>query len=285
MGVSSNNTSGRQQAGSITSWASLLDTTTRSVSLVIPAYDEEICIGQSVREVMDYAAAHPAIREVIVVDDGSTDRTPAIVENCIRERAADAARLILLRHTRNRGKGAAVRTGLSQAAGEIVAFTDADLSSPISEIPALVGPILAGECDIVIGSRALDRSLIATRQSRFRETAGKIFNFVVRRMTGLPIWDTQCGFKAFRREAIRPILDVQRLEHFAFDVEMLYLASRMGLMIREIPVHWSHVHHTKVKLFRDSMRMFFDVLTIRLNELRGLYRLRDEGGRRKDKSS
>jgi len=272
MVVGSNNSTRRQDPDIAARWVSVFDKADRSISLVIPAYDEEVCIGQSIREVMDYAAAHPAIREVIVVDDGSADRTAAIVEECRRQRASDAARLLLLRHERNRGKGAAVRTGLSHATGDVVAFTDADLSSPMAEVPALVGPILAGECDIVVGSRALDRSLIATRQSRFRETAGKIFNVLVRALTGLPIYDTQCGFKAFRREAIGPILRLQRVETFAFDVEMLYLASRMGLTIREIPVHWSHVQHTKVKLFRDSFRMFLDVLGIRFNELRGWYR-------------
>jgi len=272
MVVSSNNSIQQSRPDPIASWTSLLDTTGQTISLVIPAYDEESCIGKSVAEIMAYTAAHPAIREVIVVDDGSTDRTAVIVEESRGRHAGDAARLVLIQHERNKGKGAAVRTGLSQATGDIVAFTDADLSSPMSEMPALVGPILAGQCDIVVGSRALDRSLIATRQSRFRETAGKIFNVLVRLLTGLPIYDTQCGFKAFRRNAIGPILGLQRVQTFAFDVEMLYLASRMGLTIREIPVHWSHVSHTKVKLFRDSIRMFLDLLAIRLNELRGRYR-------------
>ena len=274
MVVSPNNNTQQSQPDPIAPWTSLLDTTAQTISLVVPAYDEESCIGQSVADIMAYTAAHPAIREVIVVDDGSTDRTPAIVEESRGTHTANAARLTLLRHERNQGKGAAVRTGLLHATGDVVAFTDADLSSPMSELPALVGPILAGQCDIVVGSRALDRSLIATRQSRFRETAGKIFNVLVRGLTGLPIYDTQCGFKAFRREAIGPILKLQRVETFAFDVEMLYLASRMGLTIREIPVHWSHVSHTKVKLFRDSIRMFFDLLGIRLNGLLGRYRCR-----------
>jgi glycosyltransferase involved in cell wall biosynthesis len=276
MAVSSNNSIQESQADRIAPWLSLLETTAQTVSLVIPAYDEEMCIGRSLREVMNCVATYPAFREVIVVDDGSTDRTAAIVEDCRKEHTAARAYLILLRHERNQGKGAAVRTGLSRATGDIVAFTDADLSSPMSELPALLGPILAGECDIVVGSRALDRSLIATRQSRFRETAGKIFNVLVRLLTGLPIYDTQCGFKAFRRGKIGPILRLQRVETFAFDVEMLYLASRMGLTIREIPVHWSHVSHTKVRLFRDSIRMFLDVLAVRLNALRGHYRLTDQ---------
>lgn len=276
MAVSSNNTMCSSCADRIASWESLLQTTAQSVSLVIPAYNEELCISRSLQQVMAYVAAWPVFHEVIVVDDGSTDRTAAIVEDCRKEHAAARAQLILLRHQRNQGKGAAVRTGLSHATGDIVAFSDADLSSPTSELPALVGPILAGQCDIVVGSRALDRSLIATRQSRFRETAGKIFNVLVRLLTGLPIYDTQCGFKAFRRSKIGPILRLQRVETFAFDVELLYLASRMGLTIREIPVHWSHVSHTKVKLFRDSIRMFVDVLAVRLNALRGHYRLTDQ---------
>ncbi|MGQ9651976.1 MAG: dolichyl-phosphate beta-glucosyltransferase [Phycisphaerae bacterium] len=276
MAVSSNNTICPSYADRVAPWESLLQTTAQSVSLVIPAYNEELCIGQSLQEVMAYVKARPAFREVIVVDDGSTDRTATIVEDFRRHHAATRVQLTLLRHQRNEGKGAAVRTGLSHATGDIVAFTDADLSSPMSELPALVGPILAGQCDIVVGSRALDRNLIAIRQSRFRETAGRIFNVLVRMLTGLPIYDTQCGFKAFRRNKIGPILRLQRVETFAFDVEMLYLASRMGLTIREIPVHWSHVSHTKVKLFRDSIRMFLDVLLIRFDAFRGRYRLTDQ---------
>jgi dolichol-phosphate mannosyltransferase len=127
MVVSPNNSTQQSQTDPIASWTSLLDTTAQTISLVIPAYDEESCIGQSVAEIMAYAAAHPAIREVIVVDDGSTDRTAAIVEESRGRHASDTASLVLLRHERNQGKGAAVRTGLSQAAGDIVAFTDADL--------------------------------------------------------------------------------------------------------------------------------------------------------------
>jgi len=243
-----------------------------SLSIVIPAYNEEGCIGDSLADVMRFAAGYPAVGEVIVVDDGSTDRTTAIVVNACSRYRQCRAHLELIRHPRNLGKGAAVRNGLLHAAGEIVLFTDADLSAPLFELPRLVEPIAAGDCDIVIGSRAMDRSLIGVRQRWFRETAGKLFNWIVRGVTRLPIRDTQCGFKAFRRSAVLPIFQMQRIGAFAFDVEVLYVASKLGLTIREVPVHWSHVPHTKVSLLRDSVRMFVDVLAIRLHGLRGAYR-------------
>jgi len=243
-----------------------------SLSIVIPAYNEAHCIGDSLAGVMGFAEHYPAVQEVIVVDDGSTDRTGAIVEATRSTYETHRARLELIRNPRNLGKGASVRNGLLRATGDIVLFTDADLSSPISEVPRLVEPIVEDGCDVVIGSRALDPSLIAERQGRFRETAGKLFNLLVRCVTGLPIRDTQCGFKAFRRGAIGPVFQTQRIGAFAFDVEVLYLASKLGLSIREVPVHWSHVSHTKVSLLRDSVQMSVDVLSIRLHELRGTYR-------------
>ena len=244
----------------------------RSVSIVIPAYNEEACIGDSLDAVMSFAAGYPAVREIIVVDDGSTDRTPAIVEQaCARYRRC-RAHPELLRNPKNLGKGATVRTGLLHATGDVILFTDADLSTPMSEAPRLIEPILANECDVVIGSRAIDRSLIAVRQGRVRETAGRLFNRLVRLITRLDIRDTQCGFKAFRRSAIMPVFRLQRVRAFAFDVEILYLAARHGLKIREVPVHWSHVSHTKVSLLRDSLSMFVDLLAIRFRALRGAYK-------------
>ena len=243
-----------------------------SLSIVIPAYNEARCITATLDDLMRHAADDSAIREIIVVDDGSTDATADGVETA-RQRHADApVRIILIRHPDNRGKGWAVRTGMLEATGDIVLFTDADLSTPLSEMPLLIDPITRGDADGVIGSRALDRSLITVRQSWFRENAGKIFNRIVRRVTGLDIHDTQCGFKAFQREAILPVIRLQRLDGFAFDVEWLYLAAKRGLRIREVPVHWGHVSHTKVSLFRDSVRMFLDVLRIRRLERRGTYR-------------
>jgi dolichyl-phosphate beta-glucosyltransferase len=243
-----------------------------SLSIIIPAYNEQRDIARSLEEVMTFARACPTLREVIVVDDGSTDGTAAIVE-AARLRYADfPAALRLVQNGRNLGKGATVRNGVLAAAGEIVLFTDADLSAPIMEAPRLVEPVAEGVCDVAIGSRAVDRSLIGVRQGRFRENAGKMFNVIVRVLTGLPIRDTQCGFKAFRRDAVLPIFELQRVGGFAFDVELLYLARRRGLRIREIPVRWSHVTHSKVHILWDSLRMFLDVLRIRLRASLGGYR-------------
>ena len=239
---------------------------------MIPAYNEAHCIAESLAGVMAFARDCPAVCEVIVVDDGSTDGTSAIVEALRPEYESCPARLRLIRSPRNLGKGVSVRKGVLAATGDVVLFTDADLSTPMCELPRLVRPIVEGRCDVVVGSRAINRRLIAVRQGRFRETAGKLFNLFVRCLTGLYIRDTQCGFKAFRRPAILPVFEVQRIARFAFDAEILYLAARRGLRIREIPVRWSHAAHTKVDMLRDSVGMFLDVLRIRMNDLCGAYR-------------
>jgi glycosyltransferase involved in cell wall biosynthesis len=245
---------------------------TATISIVIPAYNEASHIGSSFDEVMAYVADHPRITEVIVVDDGSIDDTSRIVSDRMDAHESATASLKLLGHGHNRGKGAAVRSGFLDAGGDIVVFTDADLSSPIDALLSLVDPIIEGQCDISVASRALDRSLIDVHQTWFRETAGKIFNVMVRGITGLPVHDTQCGFKAFDRLAVRPVFDQQQIETFAFDVEILYLARKRGLRILEIPLPWSHVEHTKVRMARDSARMFTDVRRRRWNDLRGRYK-------------
>jgi glycosyltransferase involved in cell wall biosynthesis len=169
----------------------------------------------------------------------------------------------LLENFPNRGKGAAVRTGLLAARTPIGLFSDADLSTPLVETPKLIDLIAHGDLDIAIGSRALDRSLIGVHQPWRREQGGRVFNLLVRLATGLPFWDTQCGFKAFRLETCRPILEAARIEGFAFDVELLYLAHRAGLRIREIPVRWNHAEGSKISFFRDSLGMLREVITVR----------------------
>jgi dolichyl-phosphate beta-glucosyltransferase len=170
----------------------------------------------------------------------------------------------------NRGKGYSVREGMLEARGRVALFTDADLSAPIEESEKLLAAIHAGS-DVAIGSRAIDRSLIATRQSRLREVAGMIFNGFVRLLTGLRIQDTQCGFKAFVREPCRVIFKQQRIEGFGFDPEILFLAKRRGLSIAEVPVRWSHDPATKVHVVRDSLLMFGDLIYIRWNWLASRY--------------
>jgi glycosyltransferase involved in cell wall biosynthesis len=169
----------------------------------------------------------------------------------------------VLRFARNHGKGHAVRAGLLAASAPIALFSDADLSTPITELPKIVEPIERGEYDIVLGSRALDRSLIGQRQPWRREQGGKIFNLIVRLTTGLPFFDTQCGFKAFRMETARPIIARGRNDGFSFDVELLYLAQAAGLRMLEVPVRWDHNAGSKVHVVRDSLRMFAEVVSLR----------------------
>lgn len=231
-------------------------------SLVIPAYNEAHRIGQTLRDAMSYLRDNSADSEVIVVDDGSSDSTAEVV----RSAAGDfpEIEMRLLERKPNTGKGAAVRAGLLAARRPVALFSDADLSTPIAEAAKLLAPIFAGELDVAFGSRALDRRLIGDRQVWHREQAGRLFNLAVRAMTGLPFWDTQCGFKAFRLEPLQPILGAARSDGFGFDVELLYLAHRAGLRMREIPVRWNHHEGSKVHMLHDSLHMLQEVVALRM---------------------
>jgi dolichyl-phosphate beta-glucosyltransferase len=211
---------------------------------------------------LDYLREASPQSELIVVNDGSTDATPAIAREVLATAQTETR---LLENFPNRGKGGAVRAGLLAAKRPIGLFFDADLSTPLSEIPKVIEPIANGDVDLALGSRALDRKLIGIHQPWRREYAGRVFNLLVRVATGLRVWDTQCGFKAFRLEACRPILESARVNGFAFDVELLFLAQRGGLRVREIPVHWNHAEGSKVDFFRDSLRMLREVLTLRFS--------------------
>jgi dolichyl-phosphate beta-glucosyltransferase len=234
-------------------------------SLVIPAFNEAERIGQSLRTAFAYLQATSPGSELIVVNDGSTDATAEIVREVFAAPTAITARL--LEHFPNRGKGAAVRQGLLAATKPIGLFSDADLSTPIDEAPKLIDPIAAGELDVAFGSRGLDRSLIGQRQPWRREQGGRIFNLIVRVATGLPFWDTQCGFKAFRLDVFRPILERAKSDGFGFDVELLYLARKANLRMREIPVRWNHYEGSKVSFVRDSLRMLREVTAVRTRSL------------------
>jgi glycosyltransferase involved in cell wall biosynthesis len=229
-------------------------------SVIIPCFNEESRIGETLRLTLDYLTANAPESELIVVNDGSTDATGAIMREVFSE-AKIATRL--LEDFPNRGKGAAVRSGLLAAQRPIGLFFDADLSTPLSEIPKMTEPIANGDVDVAIGSRALDRSLIGVHQPWRREYAGRVFNLLVRIVTGLPFWDTQCGFKAFRIDVCRPIFEASRIDGFAFDVELLYLAHHAGLRMREIPVRWNHAEGSKVRFFCDSLRMLREVIALK----------------------
>src|ERR1700745_1857589 len=230
-------------------------------SLVIPCFNEEARVGQTLRFTLDYLAANAPESELIVVNDGSTDATGAIARERLKSAQVPTR---LLENFPNRGKGAAVRTGLLAARTPIGLFSDADLSTPLEETPKLIEPIANNQVDIAFGSRTLDRRLIGIHQPWRREQGGRVFNLLVRVATGLPFWDTQCGFKAFRLDVCRPILDAARVNGFAFDVELLYLAQRAGLRIREGPVRLNHSEGSKVSFFKDSLRMLRELIALRI---------------------
>ena len=241
-----------------------------NLSIIIPAYDEQGRLGRTVEQILNYVVENDLDAELIVVDDGSKDETAAFARRvCAKfpEIPTD-----VIRYEKNRGKGFAVKTGLEAATGKIAVFTDADLSTPIEELPKLVQPIENGDFDVTFGSRALDRNLIGTRQPWRREQGGKVFNLIVRLATRLPFWDTQCGFKAFNMKKFRPLLSVMQIERFGFDVEFLYVANLHKLKLKEIPVRWDHDERTKVSVFRDSRRMFNEVREIRRNAKNGIYK-------------
>ena len=240
-----------------------------SLSIIIPAYNEAARLGRTLRTIFDYLRAQAVESEVIVVDDGSTDETIQVAEQSLDASGSMSARVIPVRP--NRGKGHAVFTGLLAARAPVALFTDADLSTPITELPKLVEPIERGQYDLTFGSRALDRSLIGVHQPWRREQGGRVFNLIVRMATGLPFWDTQCGFKAFRLSVCRPIIEAATIERFGFDVELLYVADKAGLRLQEIPVRWDHNEGSKVNVMRDSLRMFEEVRRIRTQARRGLY--------------
>ncbi len=241
------------------------------LSVIIPAFDEAGRIERSLREVVRYLEEQSFRSEVIVVDDGSRDRTAEIVRDFMRLWQSPRVSMRLLQNERNFGKGYSVRRGFLTARGEIVLFTDADLSAPITEAARLLRLLEEEGADVAFGSRALDRRFIRRPQSRPRQWAGRLFNLLVRKILGLPFADTQCGFKAYRRALLLPIFQCQRLHGFGFDVEILYLARKRGLRLRETPVLWSHAEGTKVRLWRDAGRMALDLLRIRMNEWLGRY--------------
>jgi glycosyltransferase involved in cell wall biosynthesis len=242
------------------------DSSLLALSIIVPSYNEELRLPASLEQIAKYANASQRRTEVLVVDDGSTDKT-AEVALAFADRIPN---LRVLKNGVNRGKGYSVRHGMLEARGEIVLFTDADLSAPIEQADLLIAALK--NFDVAIGSRAVDRSLIAVHESHFREFAGIIFNRIVRIVLRLPFVDTQCGFKAFRRERCRIIFELQTIERFGFDPELLFLARRNGLSAVEIPVRWSHSPATKINMMRDSIGMFIDVFTIRFNAILGRYR-------------
>jgi len=224
------------------------------ISLIIPTYNEEDRLGNSLKIAISYLYTTHYLFEIIVSDDGSTDKTIEIAKQFPEVNAIVAKR--------NLGKGAAVKRGILAAEGDIRVFSDADLSTPIYEIDKLIR-FLNNGTDICIGSRALNENLIKKHQPFYREFMGKTFNRIVQTFVLKGISDTQCGFKGFTEEAAIKIFSNSIIEHFGFDVEILYLARKFGFSIKEIPVEWFNDERSKVDPVKDSIKMLFDILKIR----------------------
>jgi len=235
-------------------------------SIVIPAYNESARILATLRSVVLCVRAQGWSAEIIVVNDGSRDSTAEVV----RDFAADAPEVRLLQNPSNRGKGYSVRSGLLQALGEVVMFTDADLSAPIEEAERLFAAIAAG-ADIAIGSRWLEKGRQTHRQTLYRQFFGRCFNAVTRAVMGLRFADTQCGFKAFTRAAAQTVFQLQTIERWGFDPEILFIGLKRGYRIVEVPVSWAHDERTRMSYLKDGIKMLEEIAIIRWNALRGRY--------------
>jgi glycosyltransferase involved in cell wall biosynthesis len=239
-----------------------------SLSIVIPAYNEAKRLPASLDQILSFLAGRQLqFREVIVVDDGSQDPTA----ECVRAYSRREPFIRLLQNPGNRGKGYSIRHGMLEARGNWILSTDADLSAPITEFDTLYQAATRSGAQVAIGSRALNRHLIGIHQPAAREYAGKLFNVLMRAVTGLPFRDTQCGFKLFDRNAVSRIFPRQQLDGFGFDVEDLFIAKQLGIHVVEAPVRWNNVEGTKVSLW-NGLDSFLDLLRIRAYQLRGKYR-------------
>jgi dolichyl-phosphate beta-glucosyltransferase len=235
-------------------------------SIILPAYNESARIAGTLDKILAHAAQRGWSVEVIVVNDGSSDNTAAIV----REYASKHVVLRLLENPGNRGKGYSVRNGMLHARGDFLLFSDADLSSPIEEADKLFTAIAQG-ADIAIGSRWVDRRLQIRRQPLHRRIFGRTFNLALRIVLGLQYKDSQCGFKAFTRRSAQAVFPLQKIERWGFDPELLYLARKFGFTVSEVPVTWSHREGTRIHPLRDGIRMFGELLRVRWYALKGNY--------------
>ena len=232
------------------------------LSVVIPAYNEEERLPETLAKVQDYLAGQDYSWEVLVVDDGSADRTVEVAEEAFRD-----GRCRVLRNPHNMGKGATIRNGMLEARGELRLFTDADNSTPIGEAGKLIECVKNAGADVAIGSRAVKGANVEVHQPFYREWMGRTFNLIVQIFALRGIQDTQCGFKLFTREAAEYVFPRQQLAGFSFDVELLMLARRKGFKIAEVPVRWINSPASRVSPLTDSARMFVDVVRLKFRKM------------------
>lgn len=233
----------------------------QNISVIIPAYNEERRIISTLIKINNYLKTEKYDYEIIVIDDGSKDRTVELVQQ------QGFAKII--RNPGNKGKGYSVKQGMLSAKNEWILFSDADLSTPIEELDKFKP--YAGSHEVMIGSRCLAQSKIALHQPFYRELPGKIFGKMVKLICLKEITDSQCGFKLFSRNAAQKIFSKQTINRFGFDVEILYLAKKYGYSLKEIPITWTNDRQTRLNLFTDSISMFKDIIKIRINDLLGKY--------------
>jgi dolichyl-phosphate beta-glucosyltransferase len=235
------------------------------LSVVIPAYNEEKRISETLKKIESYLHSNHLDYEIIIVDDGSKDNTLGVIYNSV----SDKSRLSVLVNEINRGKGYSVKRGMLSAKGDLILFSDADLSTPITELDKFL-PLIP-QYDIIIGSRGLKESNIIDYQPLYRRMMGRMFSSIVKIFSLRGISDSQCGFKLFKSSAVKKIFTNQQIERWGFDVEILYLAKKWGYSIKEMPVTWVNSKGSKLNALKDPLTMFFDILKIRFYDLSGKY--------------
>jgi dolichyl-phosphate beta-glucosyltransferase len=236
-------------------------------SIIIPAFNERLRIEECLLKVIGHVAERRWHAEIIIVNDGSTDETP----NIVRRFMGSNPHVRLIENPGNRGKGFSVRHGMSKGVGEVLLLTDADLSAPINEAKKLFDAIEAG-ADVAIGSRWLDSAFQTKRQSLVRQLGGRAINYTNRWLLGLQLKDTQCGFKAFTRDAAKSIFPITSIDRWGWDPEVLYLAGKIGFNVAEIPVEWAHDDRSKISPVRDGISILVDAWRVRRNAMMGLYK-------------
>lgn len=235
-----------------------------NLSVVIPVFNEQERLPKNLDKIINYLKKKGYSSEIILVDDGSTDNTPAVIKNYQNKH-----KIKLVKHSKNLGKGAAVKTGMLESSGKLVLMTDCDLSTPIEELSLLLK--YAKDYDIVIGSRRLKEKKLGTLPARYRTFLGDIYYELLRLILLKEVKDTNCGFKLFSRKAVEVVFPKQTINRWGYDAEVLFIAHRSGFKIKEVPVIWNHFQGSKVKVLDAALRTLIELFSIKIRSLQGRY--------------